>query len=114
MEHKHQQKEEQDHAEVLGSCNDSPGGDHNVDGYSGPRARMVLDQRGTDLSERVSAREGIHKLGLMERIVRILLASGMAAAIVISLLLLPFAFVWFFIYIGLSKAYTAFTHSKEQ
>lgn len=79
-----------------------------LDGYSGPRSRMVYGKQSYDLFGTNTSRKHDFKLGILERITLAGLAGLIVFAILVSLAILPFAMAGFFFYKALSIAYAFF------
>ena len=85
-----------------------------VDGYSGPRARLVFISPDAGGDKPVAADEDDSRLGLFERIVVVLLAVLTMAAIIVSILMLPASLAVYFVYTGIAKAVRLFFSKKQR
>lgn len=87
---------------------DDPGDSAVIDGYSGPRSRMVYGKRNDNFSETNPSRGYDPKLGILERITLAGLAALVTASIIASLIILPFAIAGFFFWKGIKSSYIFF------
>lgn len=100
LPHKHQGESHEDH---HGQSVSDPADSLFSDGYSGPRARMVLGEHdngggGTDASGSAHSRIGVFERGL-----NAFIALLVMIAIIISVCIVPFVLTAYFIYTGLKK-----------
>lgn len=85
-----------------------------VDGYSGPRARMVFFSPDTGSNKPVTADEDDSRLGPFERIVVFFLGLLTMSAILVSILVLPISITAYLLYAAMMKAFRLFFPKKQR
>lgn len=89
---------ENQHGKVHRDSNDDSGSSGVPDGYSGDRARMVLDPSNHDTFFAVTPGSVNTEIGVIERIISCFLGIGFLFALIVSLAIVPAALVMHKIY----------------
>lgn len=115
MEDQHQQNPTGDEDErIHGQVTRNSGVSGFLDGYSGPRARMVLDSSGDSIFGSIPADSNGPKLGILERIVSAFLSFGFLSAILISLVIVPIVMLGYGIYVTIERLGSKFFLRKQK
>lgn len=98
MKSDQQQNPGEDHEDLSREGIASVRSDFHIDGYSGPRARMVLNAQDTGSDRSFPSSSDDSRLGIFERLIMMMLAVLTAFAVVASLALIPFGMLAYAIY----------------
>jgi len=88
------------HEDLRRQSHRSSQSDFHHDGYNGDRARMVFSESVLDNDRGLTPIEDDHRLGLFERIVLVMLGTFIIGSVIVSLFIIPFAFLLYLLLRG--------------
>jgi len=108
------QKVGEGHEDLSREGDNSIRSDVHIDGYSGPRARMVLNAKDSRDDISIPSSSDDSRLGVFERIVMAGLGVLTMTAVMASLVVVPFAILSYYIYIPISSLIKFMSSERSQ